>query len=564
MGFFDFVRNAVPWRRARPLALPAPIGVDQAKTLGEQLASSVGSWTLPKRGSRELLAAYSELPWLHGCVRRRAEAFAAIEWVLYRPAKGKRGKRLRGLRSGRDVRHRAVEQYVDDKQLEQVIDHPLLDLFEEPIPDAPDIATIHGVAFWELLSTWMDLVGEAPIGKDGPRNDSGDRIGPPVELCPILPPWITAVPTVERPYYDVMMLNAGQRRVAPEDMVWVRHLDPNSPYTGRGIGTAIVLADELQTDEYMSAAARARFFNGSTPDWVMSLNTGGTNARPADEKAIRALTTDIENKHQGPDRAGRFHIVGGDFKLQQLGHTMVESQYIDGRKFLRDTCMQVFGVPPEVLGVLESSNKSTIAAASEHFARYSTVPMAERFRAALQVELVEEYGDDLILDYESPIPADLERATRIMVALPGAFKLDDIRDAAGLPKLDKGGDQLYKAPGAVPVKGDAPNAPAGDNGEPADGSAPDVQVLIPEGGDAVAGASAVQDTALNGAQVTSLLEVLDKVSQGILSIPGATAVIAGAFPAIPAATITEMLKGVQETPEPVPAPTTKEDANAVT
>jgi phage portal protein BeeE len=419
--------------------------------MAEQLASAVGGWSLPKRGSWQMLNAYSEVPWLHGVVRRRAEAMAALEWVVYRAPKAKRAARLHGMRSGQVTRHRAQAAAQKAGELEPVYDHELLDLLEHPI--APELQ-LTSSAFWELLSTWMDLTGEGPIGVDGLRNEQGVRIGKPWELCPVLPSWITAVPSDGRPYFEV--INLRHPRVDPRDLVWVRHLDPSNPYTGRGIGTGAVLADELDTDEYMSAAARSRFFNRGMPDFVLGIRPAEGKPRPTGEQ-LRQLTNDIENKHKGPDKAGGFHILGDDFKLQQVGHTLVESQYIDGRKFLRDMCMQVFGTPPEILGVLESSNKSTIAAAEVHFARYSTVPMAERFRAAFQATIVPEFGDDLILDYISPIPSDDEEERKMMIALPGAFTVNEVRARGGAePRTD--GNVLMKAPGAPsqPIAGDAP------------------------------------------------------------------------------------------------------------
>lgn len=472
MGFFD---RLWPFSRAAaskaPIALLGPSTSDVAKSLGEQLASVIGSYTLPRRGSWELLRAYADLPWLHGCVRRRAEAIASVEWVLYQAPKtpAERRGRLPGQRNGAggmEMRHARLKSALKKKQLVQLDDHPVLTLLEDPMGSVPvGVPRIHGPAWWELLSTWMDLVGEAPIGKDGPRDKNNYRTDVPDELTPVLPNWILKVPTKESPTFSIVM--PVPITVAPRDMIWIRHVDPSSPYTGRGVGTALPLADELETDEYMSAAARARFFNGATPDFILGIKRKVGNIT---KEQAAAIAKDIEDKHQGPDKAGRFHVLGDDFRVEQLGHTLIESQYIDGRKFLRDTCMQVFGVPPEVLGVLESSNKSTIAAASDHFARYSTVPMLERFRVALQTELVTEFGDDLVLDYISPVPTDVENEWRVMIALPSAFTLNDIREQAGKPPLKEGGDALYSAPGAVPVEGKkpakAPTEPESDKPDP--------------------------------------------------------------------------------------------------
>lgn len=91
------------------------------------------------------------------------------------------------------------------------------------------------------------------------------------------------------------------------------------------------------------------------------------------------------------------------------------------------------------------------------------------------------------------------------------------------------------------------------------GQALGASVEMPEPGDdttdqpeaqPVPGAETVQDTALNGAQVSSLLEVLGKVATGELTDAGALAVIAAAFPGVPEDSARAMVAGV--TPAPAP------------
>ena len=56
-------------------------------------------------------------------------------------------------------------------------------------------------------------------------------------------------------------------------------------------------------------------------------------------------------------------------------------------------------------------------------------------------------------------------------------------------------------------------------------------------------AESVSDTALNGAQVTSLLDVLARVQQGLLTPDGAVQVIVAAFPTISVARARAMVAG---------------------
>lgn len=414
----------------------------QADELGQALAKSIGGWRLPRRGSAELLAAYGRTPWLHATTRRRAEALASVEWTVWKSTTtGLPTGRLQGMRSAQHIRAAAAAEHVRQKRMVQVTDHPLLDLLEAPTSGMP------GFQFWELLSKWLDLVGEAPQAMvfDGDVE--------PIELTPILPTLITQVATSDAPWFEMQTPRGVVFRVPEEDMLWVRQHDPGDPYLGRGVGTAHVLADEIETDEYMSATAKARFYNRGHPDYFIGfIPPGGPGSQNMGPEAMKRIAAEIDAKHAGINKAGRIHLIDRDVRVAALGQTLVENQYIDGRKFLRDACMQVFGVPPEILGVLTSSNRSTIDAADYLFAKFSTVPQLERLRAFYQSQLVPLFGDDVVLDYVSPIPADKEFKKSVMVALPQAFTINQVLALVGEePRPD--GNRPYPAPGVVPVAG---------------------------------------------------------------------------------------------------------------
>lgn len=73
----------------------------------------------------------------------------------------------------------------------------------------------------------------------------------------------------------------------------------------------------------------------------------------------------------------------------------------------------------------------------------------------------------------------------------------------------------------------------------------------------VAGAAAVQDTALNGAQVASLLAILQEVAAGRMPAATARAMIVASFPGVAETTVDAMLAGLADfvPPEEPPAPT---------
>jgi HK97 family phage portal protein len=431
MGVWDWLRTTFN-PSARALVRAQKVVADTEAVFGMQVQTMFGS-NPPKKGTPEMLQAYSELPWLHAVVRRRAEALASVEWVLYRRTDGGRARMLPGARAGFATRQAAIAPLVKKRRLELVEDAPLVDLLT--LKCNP---TMTSHALWDLTSKHQDIVGESFWGL---RRERGRVTG----LWPIVPTSVTKTPTPADPTYSISVSSGKALTPSEKDVLWIRQYDPWNPW-GRGVGTARAAAGELETDRYASQTGLARFYNRGSPETVFAF------PQVTSREALKEIKTDFRDEHEGSARAGRSHFFGGDVKIQTIAHTMVESQYVQARQLFRDFIIQLYGVPPEILGVLANSNRSTISAAEALFARFCTVPMLERFRTELQAWLVPEFGPDLWLDYVNPVPADADFEKSIMVALPGAFTLNEIRARAGEAPRDDG-DVLMLAPGAprVPV-----------------------------------------------------------------------------------------------------------------
>ena len=65
--------------------------------------------------------------------------------------------------------------------------------------------------------------------------------------------------------------------------------------------------------------------------------------------------------------------------------------------------INVFGIPPEKLGVVNESKRSTIAAADFFWNKDIILPRMEFIRMFLQLHLVPDFDDKLILDYETSL-----------------------------------------------------------------------------------------------------------------------------------------------------------------
>jgi hypothetical protein len=136
-------------------------------------------------------------------------------------------------------------------------------------------------------------------------------------------------------------------------------------------------------------------------------------------------------------------------QVNQLSQTFADQQLVAFREFQRDLIVNTFGVPPEILGILENSNRATIESADYLFTRWVVVPRLEFLRTELQQSLVPMFGEDLVLEYINPVPEDKEHMLQVAKAAPYAFTVNEIRAMGSHQPLDgDGGDSHW-----VPLNG---------------------------------------------------------------------------------------------------------------
>jgi len=382
-------------------------------------------------GVAATLAAYSAVPTLRQTVGRVAENVGATRWRLFVSSSSAEGmataRRLRSLKAttARDLerRHKAIEKAMDAGELREVEAHPYLDLLDK----ANDAMT--GLSFRELTQVYIDSVGESFW-----EIERGDA-GLPVALWPISPVRIKKVPMAgdssAGAAFEVSMKDGETRTLPAADCVWMRKINPVDPY-GRGKGIAQALADEIDADEQAAKQIVSFFANNSIPSAVINL-------KGAAEDAVKAARVGWEQNHGGAARSNKLHFTNAeDMSIMQLSSAFKDSQMIDLRDFENKMLRQTFGVPPEIVGISEDSNRASIYGAESIFGKFVLMPRLEFLRTEQQVWLLPQYpqGERLILEYDNPLPPDQDLQADLMRAAPWAFSVNEVRNLAGQPPFD--------------------------------------------------------------------------------------------------------------------------------
>lgn len=405
-----------------------------------------GAGTPPTRGTAEYLRAYSQMPWLRAVTSRIATACAGADWQLY-VVQGKGEPKARHAkaiqRAERKQRVRMLKDAARRQELRQLTDHPLLDLLH----NANEFQT--GFSMRKVTQLHIDLVGDAFWLKE--RDGLGTIIG----VWPIPPHWILATPTPSFRFFRVGF-RGWQGAIPDTEFLWFSEVDPLNPY-GRGSGAAMALGDELDTDEFAARHTKSFFYNSARPDLIVYPKAPG-QISPAN---IRRMEDDWMSQNQGFFRAFKPYFLTREVEVKELDQNFRSMTLVQLREFERDTIMQQYGVPPEILGVLENSNRATIDSADYLMARYVIDPRLEFQRTVMQERLVPEFDERLILEYLSPVQEDREHHLKVATVAPWSLTVDEWRKMSGHAPLEdeKAGSLFVFSGGEKPGPMEEPPPP---------------------------------------------------------------------------------------------------------
>lgn len=432
MGFFSRVVNRIATFFSTSLAAETAYGL---------LEKLFPYGQMPKRGTRELLQTPARLPWMHTAIWKIAFDVARTEFILYRANKA---TQMRSAR--REIKRKGLQRGYELKSVTELEEHPFLDMLDNPNPYLGCVIT------YALIEAYLDTKGEVPIVIERATD------GKPLELWPVPPHWLVQMPTVGSPFWHFSWM--GWTRDVPEaDVLYLRRPNLELPY-GRGSGAGEALADELDIDEFAAKHMKSFFFNRALPEAFVSIT--GTAGGKKSEEVIDAFEKKLEEKHRGVGKAWRPHFTNGTVSVQQVGSSLKDQQMKELRNLERDTLLQVFGIPPECVGIVENSNRATINSAIYIYALNVLLPRLVLLCDGL-TPLAKEWDSRLILGFESPVEEDYEFNLRVMTAQPTLFTKNEWRELAEMPSIPSFGDDFAEAgaapPGAAPSGGTNENTP---------------------------------------------------------------------------------------------------------
>ena len=163
----------------------------------------------------------------------------------------------------------------------------------------------------------------------------------------------------------------------------------------------------------------------------------------------------------GPAQQGKILVLPGKITSTVVNADLKQLAVVEIQKYVQDFVRQIFAVPPEILGDLSSSNRSTSEAAEYHLQAYAVLPRLEFLVAELNHKLIPLIDSSVVLDFDDPRPQQTDLVASLMAGAytAPAFTINEVRMLAGLGPIPGGEARLLPPPGSNPAASQPAPAP---------------------------------------------------------------------------------------------------------
>ena len=379
MGFKDFFK-----------------GKDKPRATTKALTNSYRA-SAPTLSQSQMQQFYNEIAYLNLMIKKVSEGVAMVNWRLY--------------------------QTVSEKK-KRVLNHPILDLIDgfNPLMNT-------GIDGWYSIQSWLEISGNAYLMIER------DSEGFPVYLWSLNPNDVLELPSKVNAFCYIVRIKESINKVPLTEIIHLKNLNPQDIY-GKGIGTIHAMLNVLQTSKYSSQQVVNYFYNQAVPPYII-----GADVTP---DQLTELKESWDMNNQGFwNRHKPYFTNSNNIKVQKLTDSFNDMQMLQIIENGAETIRQLFGIPPEIIGKVENSNRATIQGAREIFAREVLLFRLMKIQETLNNTLVLEFGENLTLEFESPVPSDKEFILRGMKDFKEQFKFNEIRELLGFePDYEKGDEYI--------------------------------------------------------------------------------------------------------------------------
>jgi HK97 family phage portal protein len=285
----------------------------------------------------------------------------------------------------------------------------------------------------------------------------------------------------------------------------------------------------------LDIAAMSYWENNARPNVLLKPSS------PLNDGAMQKLRDTWRRVFGGAKNTGQAAVLPHGIEATIMDAASREgSQFMDLRNAVVTEVARAFRIGPTLIGQLDHGTYSNVEMEQIGAQVFTLMPWQRRREQSIYRQLLSFYEDEdlyVLMDSRGLMRGDSQARSSYFNTLfqLGALSPNDVRRLEDMDPIDDpAADEYYVQLNMAPLSQAANTAVATDPEKPAE--APSEPVA--------AGAEAPTGETLNGAQISSLLEVLANVSGGLITPDGARAIITAAFPMLTADQVSGIVSGV--------------------
>lgn len=300
--------------------------------------------TLPSllAATKQLVKPFAQVSWVYSCVDARAINLSQAPFVV-----------VTGSRADQDDPGKKVPET-----------HPLQRLFHRPTP------ALSETQFWQLISIWMDLAGEAFLY---PTDISGEPVSLtsetiPESLWPIPPNCLNVAKVNSYGMATHWRIQLGQSEtiIPAENLLHLRLPNPYDP--NRGLAPMEAANMTASIDYKANQFTENLMDSGGEPGGILSTDY------ELGKEHVKELQQRWEDRHRGASKAGRVAILTGGLRYEKTGTSHKEMEFAEQRKWSREEILAIFRTPAIILGLIQDVNRTTAHVAMNLFWKSAILP----------------------------------------------------------------------------------------------------------------------------------------------------------------------------------------------
>ncbi len=326
----------------------------------------------------------------------------------------------------------------EKKDWQEIEDHPLLDVLNSPSP------RVTRFELFELWSMQDDLCGNVYWLLDGMTSETSEPTGIKCLNPGRMKPIVKNNELIRYEYRDEQ--NAYVTKYEIYQILHFRNPAPAGGFLGKGPAGAAI--DSIDGDNWAREWMRRFFEQGASPGMLFE---SGSN----EDSVIKGLRESFEERFMGANKAHKIGVLPNGVKVAYEGKGGRDMEFAELRHQMRDEIVSAFGVPITLLGLGagENLNRATAEAVKAAYIESTVFPRLTRFAIFLNELLVPLFGEDLVLAFDNPAPADMDSkmaGAESALARQPWKTINEVRAEEGMAPIENG-DNVMGSSLLVPV-----------------------------------------------------------------------------------------------------------------